>query len=49
VYLLGWMAVLFMVCYLPTHLVLRKLFRPAQVAPAPGAEEVSAGVELRPA
>ena len=49
VYLLGWMAVLFIVCYLPTHLVLRKLFRPAQVAPAAGAEEARAGVGLRPA
>ena len=49
VYLLGWIAVLFIACYLPTHLALRKLFRPAQVVPAAGAEEVSAGVELRPA
>ena len=30
-YLLGWMVVLFVVCYLPTHLVMRKLFaRPAE-------------------
>jgi hypothetical protein len=49
VYLLGWMAVLFIVCYLPTHLVLRKLFHPAQVAPAASAREASIGVDLRSA
>ncbi|MBD2766525.1 hypothetical protein IC235_01300 [Hymenobacter sp. BT664] len=37
VYLLAWMAVLFIVCYLPTHLLLRKLFRrPAAASPAHG-------------
>ncbi|WP_046245808.1 hypothetical protein [Hymenobacter terrenus] len=49
VYLLVWMAVLFIVCYLPTHLVLRRLFRSAQIAPASGIEETSIGVDLRPA
>ena len=33
VYLLGWMATLFVVCYLPTHLLLRKVFSPAPTRP----------------
>ena len=38
-YLLAWLAVLFLACYLPTHLLLKKLFRqpaaPAEALPQP--------------
>ena len=40
VYLLGWMATLFVVCYLPTHLVLRKWFGRPAPQPAPAAPAV---------
>ena len=42
VYLLGWMATLLVACYLPTHLVLRRVFRrPAAVVPPVVAEPMS--------
>ena len=42
VYLLGWMATLLVACCLPTHLVLRRVFRRlAAVVPAVVAEPMS--------
>ena len=43
VYLLGWMAALFVVFYLPTHLVLRRLFSSSPARPAGTAELVALG------
>ena len=48
VYLLAWMAVLFVVCYLPTHLVLRKVFRRPVSTMAPEADPEATGT-LSPA
>ena len=48
VYLGAWMAVLFAACYLPTHLVLRKVFRRSGAVSSPEAGTETTG-SLRPA